>query len=77
MHVWSSKRSGKGHQLTLLFHVDLQTLFEATGLALITSRDVHDTVAIFFANIIQIPVMQEINYEKVCVQSVFDYLHGS
>ena len=63
------ERLDKGHQHTFLFHVDLQTLFEPTGLALITSRDVHNTVAIFFADVIQVPASQ--NKERSIMTNAF------
>ncbi len=51
-------------ELTLLFHVDLQTLFEAAGLALIPACDIHHTIAVLFANVIQIPIMLQISNES-------------
>lgn len=46
----------KRKNITVPFHVDLQTLFEPASLALVPSSHVHDTVIVLFAYVLQIPV---------------------
>jgi hypothetical protein len=40
--------------LTVLLHVDLQTLVEATGLALVAARDVNHAMSTLLAHVVQI-----------------------
>jgi hypothetical protein len=41
-------------RLTVLLHVDLQTLVEATGLALVAARDVNHAMPALLADVVQI-----------------------
>ena len=69
----------KGHHATLkrsekirtfLFHVYLETFLKSTGLTLIPTRDIHDTIAIFLANVIQVPKMiRDEQIRKVMLQT--------
>jgi hypothetical protein len=56
---------------TFFLHVDLQTLFESAGLALISSRHIHGARAVLFANVVQVP---EVKHEIVIIKVIVEHV---
>jgi len=48
--------------LTILLHVDLQTLVEATGLALVAAGDVNHATSVLFADVVQVATKHKTNF---------------
>lgn len=49
------------HRLTILLHVDLQTLVEATSLALVAAGDVNHATSVLFADVVQVATKHKAN----------------
>jgi hypothetical protein len=56
---------------TFFLHVDLQTLFESAGLALISSGHIHGARAVLFANVVQVP---EVKHEIVIIKVIVEHV---